>query len=405
VDIDDTPEEAAFRAEARAWLEAHALPKGHPDDFSSGLWTSDYDEAVYLDRCREWQRTLYDGGWAGVTWPKRFGGRGGRSIEQLIFNQEQSRFGVSTGAVMISVGMVGPTIIAHGTPEQQERFLPSILRGDVLWCQLFSEPDAGSDLAGLTTRAVRDGKEWVIDGQKVWTSSAQRAQWGILLARSDPDAPKHQGISYFLLDMATPGITIRPLRQMTGESHFSEVFLDGVRIPEANLLGRPGEGWTIAQTTLMSERSSIAGGAAVEPGALAALARRHGRADDPVTRQEVVRVHIQSELLRFLRYRTQTALSQGRAPGQEANVMKLAHSRYMRALTRAAVRIQGPAGQLGGDDMWQRRFLHAPSLSIAGGSDQVQANIIGERALGLPREPRPDRGAPVGKGRPEPSGK
>ncbi len=387
MDIDDTPEEAAFRAEARAWLESHAIPRGHPDDFSAGLWTSDYDEAVYLERCQAWQRTLYDAGWAGITWPKAFGGRGGKPIEQLIFGQEQARFGVSVGAFMISVGMVGPTVIAHGNPRQQERFLPSILRGDVLWCQLFSEPDAGSDLAGLTTRATRDGDEWVIEGQKVWTSQASRAQWGILLARSDATVPKHEGITYFLVDMATPGITIRPLRQMTGESHFSEVFLDGVRIPAANVLGEPGDGWRIARTTLNSERSSIAGGAAVDPGALAALAREHGRSGDPVTRQDVVRVHIQSELLRFLRYRTQTALSQGRAPGQEASVMKLAHSRYMRALTRAAVGIQGPAGQLGGNGMWQRRFLHAPSLSIAGGSDQVQANIIGERALGLPREP------------------
>jgi len=386
VDIDDTPEEAAFRAEARAWLDAHAIPRGHPDDFSAGLWTDDYDEAVHLERCRAWQRTLYDGGWAGITWPKAFGGRGGHPIEQLIFNQEQSRFGVSTGALMIAVGMVGPTLVAHGSPAQQERYLPPILKGEELWCQLFSEPDAGSDLAGLTTRAIRDGDEWVVTGQKLWTSSAQRAQWGILLARTDPDVAKHKGISYFVVDMATPGITIRPLRQMTGESHFSEVFLDGVRIPAAQMVGEPGEGWHVARTTLNSERSSIAGGAAVAPGALAALARAQGRGDDPLVRQEVVAVHIQAELLRFLRYRTQTALSQGRAPGPEASVMKLAHSRYMRALTRAAIGIQGAAGQLGGDGMWLRRFLHAPSLSIAGGSDQVQANILGERALGLPKD-------------------
>jgi alkylation response protein AidB-like acyl-CoA dehydrogenase len=394
VDIDDTPEEAAFRAEARAWLEAHAVPKGHPDDFSSGVWSGEHDEDAYVARCRVWQRTLFDGGWAGITWPKKFGGRGGKPIEQAIFNQEQARFGVSTGAFMIAVGMAGPTIVAHGTPEQQERHLPSMLRGDDLWCQLFSEPDAGSDLAGLTTRATRDGDEWVIDGQKVWTSSSERAAWGILLARSDWDVPKHKGITYFLLDMATPGITIRPLRQMTGESHFSEVFLEDVRIPDANVLGEPGEGWRIAQTTLTSERSSIAGGANVDPDALAALARQHGRADEPVVRQAVARVHIQAELLRFLRYRTQTALSQGRPPGQEASVMKLAHSRYMRALTRAAVHIQGAEGQLAPSDMWRLRFLHAPSLGIAGGSDQVQANIIGERALGLPQEPRGDRDAP-----------
>ncbi len=422
MDIDDTPEEAAFRAEARAWLDANAVPKGHPDDFSQGLWSGGYDEETYLARCQEWQHTLYDGGWAGITWPKAYGGRGGRPIEQVIFGQEQARYGVSNGAYMVSIGMVGPTIIAHGDDAQKERFLPPTLRGDELWCQLFSEPDAGSDLAGLTTRADRDGDGWVVTGQKVWTSSAQRSAWGILLARSDWDAPKHKGITYFLVDMATPGITIRPLRQMTGESHFSEVFLDGVHIPAGNVLGAPGEGWRVAQTTLLSERSSIAGGTGADPRGLITLARRVGRDRDPLVRQAIVGAHIQSELLRFLRYRTQTALSQGRAPGQEASVMKLAFGRYMKHMTETAVNLQGPAGLLAGADaratdaaaavaeaadaaggagsngassaMWHRRFLHSPSLRIAGGSDQVQANIIGERALGLPREAAPDKDAP-----------
>jgi alkylation response protein AidB-like acyl-CoA dehydrogenase len=245
----------------------------------------------------------------------------------------------------------------------------------------------------------------------VWTSSAPRAAWGILLARSDWDVPKHRGITYFLVDMATPGITIRPLRQMTGESHFCEVFLDGVRIPAANVLGQPGEGWRIAQTTLTSERSSIAGGANVDPRALIDLARRTGRVADAPARQAITQAHIEAELLRFLRYRTLTALSQGRPPGQEASVMKLAHSRYMRHLTRTAIELQGVAGQVvlapddgdssnGGNESWMRRFLHAPSLGIAGGSDQVQANIIGERALGLPPEPREDRTIPFRQARP-----
>jgi acyl-CoA dehydrogenase len=400
VDIDDTPEEAAFRAEARAWLDANAIPRGHADDFSQGLWSGGYDEETYLLRCRDWQHTLYDGGWAGVTWPKQYGGRGGKPIEQVIFGQEQARFGVSNGAYMVSIGMVGPTIIAHGDDAQKERFLPPTLRGDELWCQLFSEPDAGSDLAGLTTRADRDGDQWVVTGQKVWTSSAQRSAWGILLARTDWDAPKHKGITYFLVDMASPGITIRPLRQMTGESHFSEVFLDGVRIPAANVLGEPGQGWRVAQTTLMSERSSIAGGTGADPRGLIALAQGAGRQGDPVVRQFLVQAHIQAELLRFLRYRTQTALSQGRIPGQEASVMKLAFARYMKHMTETAIDLQGPAGLLVGADspgasaMWSRRFLHSPSLRIAGGSDQVQANILGERALGLPREPQGDKDAP-----------
>jgi acyl-CoA dehydrogenase len=398
VDIDDTPEEAAFRAEARAWLDAHAIPRGHPDDFSSGLWTGAYDEATYIDRCQGWQRTLYDGGWAGITWPKEYGGRGGRPIHQVIFGQEQAGYGVSSGAFMISIGMAGPTILAHGTAGQKERFLPPMLRGDEMWCQLFSEPGAGSDLASLSTRAERDGDEWVVTGQKVWTSSPDRARWGMLLARTDVEVPKHRGISYFLLDMEARGIEVRPLRQMTGEAHFSEVFLDGVRVPDAHLLGRPGEGWRIAQTTLTSERSSIAGGTGVTPAALIDLARRSGSAG-PVLRQALVDVHIRFELLRFLRYRSQTALSQGRAPGPESSVMKLAFARYMQALTGSALSVQGARGMLAGDDapddgMWQRRFLHAPSLRIAGGSDQVQANIVGERALGLPAEPRTDKDVP-----------
>jgi alkylation response protein AidB-like acyl-CoA dehydrogenase len=399
VDIDDTPEEAAFRAEARAWLDDHAIPKGHPDDFSLGLWTGAYDEPTYIARCQAWQRTLFDGGWAGITWPREHGGRGGKSIHQLIFNQEQARYGVSNGAFMISIGMAGPTILAHGTDAQKKRFLAPMLRGDEMWCQLFSEPGAGSDLANLATRAERDGDEWVVSGQKVWTSSPDRARWGMLLARTDGEVPKHRGISYFLLDMSTPGIDVRPLRQMTGESHFSEVFLDDVRIPAANLLGQEGEGWRITQTTLNSERSSIAGGMGATPAALVDFARRFDATAGALTRQRLVDTHIRYELLRFLRYRMQTAISQGRRPGSEASVMKLAFARYMKALSEAAVDVQGAHGLLGGTDvaddgMWLRRFLHSPSLRIAGGSDQVQANIIGERALGLPAEPRTDKDVP-----------
>ncbi|HET6952262.1 MAG TPA: acyl-CoA dehydrogenase family protein [Acidimicrobiales bacterium] len=399
MDIDDTPEEAAFRAEARAWLDAHAIPKGHPDDFSLGLWTGAYDEETYIARCQAWQRTLYDGGWAGITWPKEYGGRGGRPIDQVIFGQEQARYGVSNGACMISIGMAGPTLLAHGTTAQKDRLLPPMLRGDELWCQLFSEPGAGSDLAALATRAVRDGDEWVVTGQKVWTSSPDRARWGMLLARTDAGVPKHRGIGWFVLDMTAPGIDVRPLRQMTGESHFSEVFLDEVRIPADHLVGGPGDGWKVAQTTLNSERSSIAGGVGATPEALIAFARRLGATGRPVVRQRLVDAHIRFELLRFLRYRNQTALSQGRRPGAEASVMKLAFARYLQALTRTAIDAQGAHGMLGGadvidDGMWLRRFLHSPSLRIAGGSDQVQANIMGERALGLQPEPRTDKDVP-----------
>jgi acyl-CoA dehydrogenase len=400
VDFDDTPEEAAFRAEAAAWLEANAVPKGAPDDFSAGMWSKDYSEDTLIKRCREWQGRLYDGGWAGITWPKAVGGRGGRPIESVIFNQEQARFGVSTGVFTVAIGMVGPTLLRHGTPEQQQRFLPAMLKGDELWCQLFSETEAGSDLANLSTRAVLDGDEWVVDGQKVWTSSAPRAEWGILLARTDPAAPKHKGISYLLVDMSTPGIDIRPLRQMTGDSHFSEVFLDGVRIPTANVVGEVGDGWAVAQTTLASERTAIAGGSGgADPPGLIRLAQERGVAHDPLIRLAVVDAHLRSELLRFLRYRSQTALSQGKAPGPETSVMKLVYARFMQQMTSAAIQVQGATAMLAGDELpsggvWTTKFLHSPSLRIAGGSDQIQGNIIGERVLGLPREAQPDRGTP-----------
>jgi acyl-CoA dehydrogenase len=401
VDFDDTPEEAAFRAEARAWLEVHAIPKGHPDDFSAGMWSTDYSEDTYVKRCREWQGVLAQGGWAGITWPRDCGGRGGRPIEAAVFNQEQARYGVSNGVFAIAIGMVGPTILAHGTAEQQARYLPPMLRGDEVWCQLFSEPEAGSDLAAITTRAERDGDEWVVSGQKVWTSAAHRAEWGILLARTDADVPKHKGITYFLVEMASPGIDIRPLRQMTGDAHFSEVFLDDVRVPAGQVLGEVGEGWRVAQTTLTSERSAIAGGSGgADPPGLIALAQQRGLAGDPLVRQAVVEAHLRSELLRYLRLRSQTALSKGLRPGPEGSVMKLAYARFMQQMTTTAMHLQGPLGMLdepgllprGG--VWTTKFLHSPSLRIAGGSDQIQGNIIGERVLGLPTEPRTDRDVP-----------
>ncbi len=401
MDFDDTADEARVRAAARAWLEANAIPKGHADDFSAGMWSTEYTEDVYVKRCRDWQAVLAQGGYAGITWPREFGGRGGKSIEAAIFNQEQARFGVSNGVFAIAIGMVGPTILAHGTDEQKERFLPAMLRGDEVWCQLFSEPEAGSDMANVTTRATLDGDEWVVSGQKVWTSAAHRAEWGILLARSDLDAPKHKGITYFLLDMATPGIDIRPLRQMTGDSHFSEVFLDEVRIPAANVLGTVGEGWRVAQTTLASERTAIAGGSGgADPPGLIALAQEQGCGHDPLVRQAVVEAHLRSELLRFLRLRAQTALSQGTRPGAETSVMKLAYARFMQQMTTTAIHVQGATAMLadpaelprGG--VWLTKFLHSPSLRIAGGSDQIQGNIIGERVLGLPAEVRPDKDIP-----------
>ncbi len=396
MDFDDTPAEAEFRAEARAWLQAHAVPKGHPDDFSDGHADESVPEAVHTANCQRWQRTLHEGGWAGIAWPKVFGGRGGKPMEASIFNQEQSKFGVTTGVFAIAHGMVGPTLMRHGTPEQQQRYLPAMLRGDDVWCQLFSEPGAGSDLASLSTKAVRDGDEWVVTGQKVWTSQAEHSTLGILLARTDPDVPKHKGITYFILDMATPGLDIRPLRQITGHAHFSEVFLDEVRIPAANVVGEVNGGWACAITTLSNERAAISGSdRGKEFNLLLDLARERGVTGDAVVRQRLADSWTRHQILTFLGYRMQTALSKGTPMGAEASVLKLFYAEHIRRLAALALDIEGPEGQLWrdarGDAFWQRRFLAAPSIKIAGGTNEVQHNVLGERILGLPPEPRTDR--------------
>ncbi len=396
MDFDDTPGEAAFRAEARAWLAAHAELR-RPDARPSLAAANDEG---HVETCRRWQRTLYDGGWAGITWPEAHGGRGGTPNEARIFAQEERRFDVTTGMFSVAVNMVGPSLIAHGTPEQEDRHLDAILRGDELWCQLFSEPGAGSDLAGLRTRAARDGDTWVVNGQKVWTSGAHNADVAMLLARTEPDNPKHRGITYFLLDMATPGIEIRPLRQITGHAHFNEVFLTDVVIPAENVLGEVNDGWRVAQTTLGSERSMIGGGGAstgIEQ--LVDLARGFGRSGEPIVRQDIARAYTRLRLLEFLGYRAQTALSHGQQPGPEVSVMKLAISDHVERTGDLLMAIEGPAATLGGDDaprdqVAQYQFLGQWSVRIGGGTDQVQRNVIGERVLGLPREARTDKDVP-----------
>lgn len=396
MDFDDTPEEAAFRAEARAWLEDHAVRRGAAGDFSDAYLSGRIDEAAHAEHCKEWQRTLYDGGYAGIAWPKQFGGRGGTVVEQMIFNQEQLDFGVSNGVFAVAHGMVGPTLMRHGGPEQQRQHLVPMLRGDVIWCQLFSEPGAGSDLANLSTRAIRDGDDFVVSGQKVWTSSARESEWGILLARTDIDAPKHRGITYFLVDMSTPGFDIRPLRQINGNAHFNEVFLDDVRVPVSNIVGEINGGWRVAVTTLSNERMAIGGSSkGDEVGWLIDLARKLGRVDDPVVRQRVAMAWTRQQVLRFLRYRLQTAISHGRTPGPEASIMKLFYADHVQRLSELALEIEGPEGMLWQgaveEGFWQGRFLLAPSLSIGGGTNEVQRKVVGERSLGLPPEPRTDR--------------
>jgi alkylation response protein AidB-like acyl-CoA dehydrogenase len=402
---DGAPEDSddAFRARARAFLETHARRRRvGDDDFARFRFLGDPSadaDAEHVRRCKEWQRTLFDSGWAGIAWPKEYGGLGATPAQARIFAREQARFDVEAGAFAVGIGMVGPTLIAHGTEAQKARYLPALLRGDEVWCQLFSEPGAGSDLAGLRTRAVRDGDEWVISGQKVWSSGAHHSELGILLARTEPDAPKHQGITYFILDMDSAGIEVRPLRQINGVAHFNEVFLTDVRIPHENVVGDVNGGWAVAHTTLGAERVLIGSGGAVGFRDLARLAREQDRTGDVVLRQRLADAYIRFEILKYLGQRAQAARPNGAAVGAEASVLKLAVSRNVALNGDLALALEGATGMLLHEDapyggFWQQQFLNQWGTRIGGGTEQVQRNVIGERVLGLPPEPRPDKRVP-----------
>ena len=380
MDFDDTPEQAEWRIECRTWI-ADTLDRlgGSGDPIS---------------RAKAWQAAKFDAGLAKITWEPELGGRNGSAEQQIIFNQEESAAATPFDLFTIGLNFVGPTLRAHGTPDQKSRFLRPLMRGDTVWCQMFSEPGAGSDSAGLATTAVPDGDEWVLNGQKVWTSHAHFADFGEVLCRTDPDAPKHQGITAFVLDLRTPGVTVKPLKQMTGTAEFNEIFLDDVRVPGSNLIGDVNDGWHVAVTTLMNERSSLGGGKAspsTVPARLATLARRRGTLD-AVTRQRIVAHYIHGELSRFLGMRTLTAALQGRRPGPEGSVAKLAVTRLNVEAAQLGMDLLGAGGMLdeGEDAKWVSRFLWSPAHRLGGGTDEVNRNIVAERALGLPGEPRTD---------------
>jgi alkylation response protein AidB-like acyl-CoA dehydrogenase len=394
VDFDDTKEEAAFREEVRAWMKVNA-PEREPGQLSTSHSFSDFDE-IFVTEGKIWQRRIYDGGWAGITWPVEYGGRGGTFVESMIFRQEESRFDVASGLFAVGIGMAGPTIIGHGTDEQRRRYLPAMLQGEEVWCQLFSEPGAGSDLASLSTRAVRDGDEWVVNGQKVWSSGAHHSDMGILLARTDPDLPKHRGITFFILDMRSPGVEVRPLRQMPGGATFNEVFFTEVRVPAANVVGEVNGGWRATMTTLANERGS-GGGTSSFPQVLK-LARDCSATADPVIRQRLAHCYVQNEIAKFLGFRIQTALSKGMS-APETSVAKLLFALLAKETAELTIALEGPRGMLAGDaapagGYWQQQFLSAPSYRIAAGSDEIQRNIIGERVLGLPGDVRVDKDVP-----------
>ena len=345
---------------------------------------------------RGWQETLYRAGWCGLTWPRQYGGQGAGLVEQVIYDEEMARAQAPELINKVGVNNVGPTLIAHGTEEQKRRFLSKILSAEEIWCQLFSEPGAGSDLAALRTRAEPDGDAFRVTGQKVWTSYAQYSRWAILLARTDPSLPKHRGLTYLILDMQSPGITIRPLRQLTGSTEFSEVFLDAVPVPRAHVVGAVNEGWEIAMTTLAHERGTgfafkeqVLQRIAVED--LVRLARAMGRTADPVVRQRIAQGWIDVEIMNLHNCRTLTALERGDEPGAESSLVKLFWASLTQRLHELALALEGPHAQLSAgahavdDGRWQQAFLWSRVGAIAGGTSEVQANIIAQRLLGLPR--------------------
>jgi alkylation response protein AidB-like acyl-CoA dehydrogenase len=376
VDLTLSESERTFRDEFRSWLEAN-----NPGREPSG------DEDAFEFR-RSWQRTLHDEGWAGVSWPKEYGGRGATLVEQAIFNEELARARAPQLVNGLGLAMGGPTVIAHGTEEQKRRYLEPILSAEEIWCQGFSEPGSGSDLASLKTRAVRSGDEWVVTGQKVWTTFAHKAKWCMLVARTDPDAPKHKGLTYFLMDMEQDAVQVRPLVQITGEAEFNELFLEEARIPHENIVGGEGNGWAVAITTLMHERATLAFGLQVAVRiALQELfdtAREHGSDEDPIIRDRLAQLYIETEVLRLNAYRGLTAIMKSGVPGPEGSLGKWHWSEVNQSLTELAMDILGPQALLRGTD-WSYRFLRARANSIEGGTTEILKNIVAERVLGLPR--------------------
>jgi alkylation response protein AidB-like acyl-CoA dehydrogenase len=397
MDLHYTPEEERFRDEVRAWLAVH-LPTG---------WEQlAFGDAENMDQwmafLKDWQHKLYDAGWAGLSWPKEYGGRGATIIEQLIFTEEMAR-AKAPNLMNISIGveLVGPAIIHHGTEEQKLRYLPKILSAEEIWSQGFSEPGAGSDLASLQTRAVLQDDGFVITGQKVWMSWAEYSDYCILLARTDPTAPKHKGISFLLVDMRSPGITIRPTKQITGEAEFSEVFFDSVVVPRENLVGGLHQGWAVAMTVLMHERGTSAIGYQIrlrgELDELIRLAQSleregHRASDDPLLRQKLAQAYIEVEILKHNIYRSVTQIMRSGKPGPESSIVKLFWSEMDRRQKELGLEMLGMYSQLMKGSKWAvdygrwlRAFVWSRAGTIYAGSSEIQRNIIAERVLGMPR--------------------
>ena len=395
MDFTLTPEQQAFRERTRSWLKAN-IPAGW-----KALGSTEVPRPEAFAFLRTWQKKMHEGGLIGATWPKEYGGQGLTFVEEMILHEEMALQKAPPMLNILGVGMAGPTIIAYGTEEQKKRYPEKILTCEEIWCQGYSEPNAGSDLASLQTRAVKDGEYYVINGQKVWTSLAHMADWMMLLARTDAEAPKHKGITYFLLDMHLPGVTVKPLKQITGDAEFNEVFFDNVRVHASHILGGLNNGWAVGLTTLMYERLALGFGLqmrlriALE--SMIEMARRVEKTGrvvtrDPVMRQKIAQLWIDTEALKYTGARAITKLLKGELPGPEASTGKMGWVETHQKLQELAMEIEGAYSQLmkgseraidGG--VWQHGFLRSRANSIEGGTTEVQKNIIGERVLGLPK--------------------
>ncbi|MGO3930886.1 acyl-CoA dehydrogenase [Rhodopseudomonas pseudopalustris] len=408
MNFDDTPQEADFRARARAWIDANAPKEFEQELTKSGLGRISLKNADIVEVGKAWQKKKAEGGWACLTWPKDYGGRGATPIEKVIWQQEEGVYGKLTQPFQIGEGMCGPTVMAYGGEDDKRRYLPKLASGENIWCQLFSEPAGGSDVAGLRTRAEKDGDDWIINGQKIWTSGAHYSDYGLLITRTDPNVPKHKGLTMFFLDMKSEGVEVKPIKQANGMQEFNEVFFTNVRIPDSQRLGAVGDGWNVSLTTLMNERMSIGARLATGFPEIFAFCNDYVTADgpaidDPAVRSKLANWAVKASGLKYTSYRSISALSKGDRPGPENSIGKLVAGPMLQDIAAFAMELEGAAGvfsdpaeaEAGGS--FQAMLLGAPAMRIAGGTDEILRNIIAERVLGLPGDIRVDKDLPFNK--------
>ena len=398
MDFNDTPQEAEFRAKCRAWLEANAELKTKKTNSAKNM---NIGNKSLLEAAADWQKKKYDAGWAMIHWPKEFGGIGATPIERIIWAQEESKFNVPKGVYEIGLGMAGPVMMEYATDEQKERYLPPMAEGKEIWCQLFSEPSAGSDVAGLRSKAVQDGENWIVNGQKVWTSGAHFSDFGILVVRHDAGLEKHKGLTFFFVDMKSPGIEVKPIKQLTGGSSFNEVYFNDVVIPDSQRLGEIGDGWKVAITTLMNERLAVGDADGVDANEAFELAKKHDKdgeqlIDNNAVRESIADWYCEASGLKNTKLRTMSALSRGDTPGPEASITKIVSANKLQAIGNFGMDSSDMSGMLMDEKSdfikFQMAWMGAAGLRIAGGTDEILKNIIAERVLGLPQEARADKG-------------